>query len=99
MQHLIDQCVDLHGKLSAGNSALLRELCKTPSAELWLKAQRMIICDKPLTTLRSAVNGVTRGRLNIHGAPDEFTLYRALRHALEKRRRFKANPELPFSET
>ena len=75
------------------------QLCKSPSAELWLRAQRIIICDKPLTTLRAAVNGVTQGRLSIDSAPDEFTLYRALRHALEKRRRFKANPELPFSES
>ena len=99
MQHLIKQCVDLHGRMSAGNSALLTALCQSPSPELWSQAQRMIICDRPLTTLRSAVNGVTGGRISYKGAPDEFTLYRALRHAIDKRRRFKANPELPFSES
>ena len=98
MQHLIEKCVDLHGSMSRGNTALLTALCESPSEELWLRAQRMIICDLPLTTLRSAVNRVTQGRINFHGAPDEFTLYRALRYAIEKRRQFRAHPVLPFSE-
>ena len=98
MQHLIKQCVGLHGGMSEGNTALLSALCESPSEELWLRAQRMIICDLPLTTLRTAVNSVTRGRIHLQGAPDEFTLYRALRNTIDKRQRFRANPELPFSE-
>ncbi|KPJ93557.1 MAG: hypothetical protein AMJ53_07020 [Gammaproteobacteria bacterium SG8_11] len=98
MRHLIKQCVDMHGAMSRGNTALLTELCESPSEELWLRAQRIIVCDLPLTTLRSAVNRVTQGRIDIQGSPDEFTLYRALRYAIEKRQRFRANPELPFSE-
>ena len=98
MRHLIKQCVDLHGSMSPGNTALLTALCESPSEELWTRAQRMIICDVPLTTLRSAVNCVTQGRIQIRGAPDTFTLYRALRHTIDKRRRFRAHPELPFSE-
>jgi hypothetical protein len=98
MQHLIKQCVDLHGSMSQGNTALLTALCESPSEELWTRAQRMVICDLPLTTLRTAVDRVTRGRIDFQGAPDEFTLYRALRQTIEKRHRFRANPELPFSE-
>jgi hypothetical protein len=98
MQHLIKQCTGLYGGMSPGNTALLTALCESPSEELWSRAQRMIICDVPLTTLGGAVKRVTQGRIQIQGAPDAFTLYRALRHSIEKRRRFRAHPELPFSE-
>lgn len=99
MQHLIRQCVDLRGGMSQGNTALLTALCESPSEELWVRAQRIIICDLPLTTLRTAVVSVTQGRIKFKGAPDQFTLYRALRHSIDKRRRFRANPVLPFSES
>ena len=98
MQHLIKQCVDLHGNLSNGNTALLTALCESPTDELWLRAQRIVICDRPLTTLRAAVTRVAKGRISVNGTPDEFTLYRALRHTIEKREQFRLYPEVPFSE-
>jgi hypothetical protein len=96
---LLNQCVDLYGPLSRNNTALLTALFSQPTEELWRRTQRIVISDRPLLTLRCAVNGVTNGKASRHWMPDEFTLHRALRYAIKRRNDFIADPQVPFSES
>ena len=96
---LVNQCSDLRGELSAGNAALLRQLLQAPDEQLWARAQRMVICDRPLMTLRTAVTCISKNQVQELHSPDFFTLYRALRYAVDKRSQFHYHPDVCDSES
>jgi hypothetical protein len=60
---------------------MLEQLLDRPNQCRWERARGLIIRDAPIITLEMAVKSVCRDTL-ARGAPDPFTLYRALRHAV-----------------
>ncbi|WP_455205200.1 hypothetical protein [Kaarinaea lacus] len=89
--HIVDQLQGLDGKLSPGNSQLLKKLLHYPERQLWDSAKNIIIGNRPIITLNKAVKCVTSANVEIDGAPDPFTVYRALRFSLNKQEIFKYN--------
>jgi hypothetical protein len=79
---IIDQCRDPYGKLSERRRAMLEHLLKDPDQRAWERARGLIIRAVPIVTLEMAVRSVRRNS-NIDRAPDPFTLYRALRMAVD----------------
>lgn len=88
---LIDQCRDPYGPLSTSRKALLEQLLGAPDPALWEQARGLIIRSSPLVTLENAVKAV-RKQANNGQTPDAFTLYRALRYALDYETR-RSEPE------
>lgn len=84
---IIQKMHGMDGKLSRSNSEILKSLLVQPTMPVWRKAKNMIICDQPLVTLNAAVRAVSHGKLAIVELPDTFTLYRALKYSIEKRKR------------
>jgi hypothetical protein len=80
--HIIDLCRDPYGKLSAARKALLVQLLNAPDRCTWERARGLIIRDVPFVTLESAVRSVRRN-CDADRTPDPFTLYRALRFAVD----------------
>ena len=80
--HIIDRCRDPYGKLSATRRALLKQLLNVPDRLNWERARGLIIRDIPIVTLESAVRSVRRNAA-ADRTPDPFTLYRALRFAVD----------------
>ena len=80
--HIVDLCRDPYGKLSAARRSLLKQLLTAPDRRSWERARGLIIRDVPIVTLESAVRSVRRDS-NIERTPDPFTLYRALRFAVD----------------
>ena len=80
--HIIDLCRDPYGKLSAARRALLQQLLMAPDRRCWERARGLIIRDVPIVTLESAVRAVRRPG-DAERTPDPFTLYRALRFAVD----------------
>ena len=85
---IIQKIHGMEGKLSRSNAMLLNILLHQPTLPLWRSAKNMLIADQPLITLNAAVRAVTQGQVVIDEFPDTFTLYRALKFAIEKRERF-----------
>lgn len=79
---IVDQCRDPYGVLSPARKALLERLLEAPDAGLWERARGLIVRAIPLVTLDSAVRAVRRPH-GARGVPDTFTLYRALRFAVD----------------
>jgi hypothetical protein len=80
--YIIDQCRDPYGKLSKSRKILLEQLLKQPDQCNWERTRGLIIRDIPIVTLEMAVNSV-RGNSDAKQLPDSFTLYRALRFAVD----------------
>ena len=80
--HIIDQCRDPYGKLSKSRRALLEQLLDKPSQCIWERARGLIIRAVPIVTLEMAVQSVRRD-CDADSTPDPFTLYRALRFAVD----------------
>ena len=80
--HIVDRCRDPYGKLSAARRALLKQLLNAPDRLNWERARGLIIRDIPIVTLESAVRSVRRNTA-ADRTPDPFTLYRALRFAVD----------------
>lgn len=81
--HIIDGCRDPYGPLSNSRKELLQQLLKTPDQSLWERTRGLIIRAIPIVTLEMAVRSVRQNRDALQ-APDPFTLYRALRFALDR---------------
>lgn len=96
---IIQKMSGMNGKLSRSNVMLLSALLRQPNLPLWHRTRGMVICDQPLMTLKAAVNAVTQGRLVIGEIPDTFTLYRALKYSMEKRKRCFHNMEVCDTES
>ena len=96
---IIQKMSGMNGKLSRSNAMLLNALLRQPTLSLWHRTRSMVICDQPLTTLNASVNAVTQGRLVIGEIPDTFTLYRALKYSMEKRKRCFHNMEVCDTES
>jgi len=79
---IIDRCRDPYGVLSDSRRALLEQLLKAPDQCLWERARGLIIRAIPIVTLENAVRAVRRNA-DAESAPDPFTLYRALRFAVD----------------
>jgi hypothetical protein len=79
---IIDRCRDPYGTLSDSRKALLEQLLEAPDQCLWERARGLIIRAVPIVTLENAVRSVRRGR-DAGQVPDPFTLYRAVRYAVD----------------
>lgn len=79
---IIHRCRDPYGVLSDNRKLLLEQLLQTPDQCLWERARGLIIRPAPLLTLESAVRAI-RGSRHSASVPDPFTLYRALRYAVD----------------
>lgn len=77
----VERCRGPYGRLSDRRRALLEQLLQRPSQRSWERARGLIIRDAPIITLEMAVKSVRRNA-DGYRAPDPFTLYRALRHAM-----------------
>lgn len=80
---IIDRCRDPYGPLSATRRALLAQLLAAPDQCLWERARGLIIRAIPIVTLEVVVKSVSYN-IAIHETPDPFTLYRALRFAVDQ---------------
>ncbi|HED19615.1 MAG TPA: hypothetical protein ENI74_08955 [Gammaproteobacteria bacterium] len=80
--YIVDQCRDPYGQLSKSRKTLLEQLLKRPDQRIWERARGLIIRDIPIVTLEMAVNSVRRNSDAVR-LPDPFTLYRALRFAVD----------------
>jgi hypothetical protein len=80
--HIVDLCRDPYGKLSPERKALLQRLLNAPDRCTWERARGLIIRDIPIVTLEDAVRSVRR-HCDADRTPDPFTLYRALRFAVD----------------
>jgi hypothetical protein len=78
---IIERCRGPHGKLTERRRALIEQLLERPSQSRWERARGVVIQARPMITLEMAVNSVRRNA-DRRRAPDPFTLYRALRHAV-----------------
>ena len=96
---IIQKMYGLDGKLSRSNSAILKSLLERPTLPVWQKAKNMIICDQPLINLNAAVRAVSHGKLAVAELPDTFTLYRAFKYSIEKRKRFYHKMEVCDTES
>lgn len=79
---IIDHCRDPYGSLSDSRRALLQRLLEAPDQCLWERARGLIIRAIPIVTLENAVRAVRRNA-DADQVPDPFTLYRALRFAVD----------------
>ena len=80
--YIIDQCCGPYGKLSDSRKTLLEQLLKRPAQCIWERTRGLIIRDIPIVTLEMAVASVRRNS-DAEQLPDPFTLYRALRFAVD----------------
>ncbi len=80
--HIVDLCRDPYGALTDTRKALLKQLLNAPNRCTWERARGLIINDVPLVTLEAAVSKVRR-KDDANRTPDPFTLYRALRFAVD----------------
>jgi hypothetical protein len=80
--HIIDQCRDPYGKLSSSRRELLAQLLEAPDSCLWERARGLIIRAIPIVILEQAVRAVC-SQVIVDQVPDPFTLYRALRYAVD----------------
>lgn len=80
--HIVDQCRDPYGTLSSSRRELLTALLEAPDSGLWERARGLIIRAIPIVTLERAVQAVRR-RTSTDQVPDTFTLYRAIRYAID----------------
>lgn len=79
---IIDRCRDPYGSLSDSRKALLEQLLDAPDQCLWERTRGLIIRAIPIVTLETAVRSV-RSNTDARRVPDPFTLYRALRFAVD----------------
>ena len=79
---IIDRCRDPYGALSDSRKALLEQLLEAPDQCLWERARGLIIRAVPIVTLENAVRSVRNSR-DAGQVPDSFTLYRAVRYAVD----------------
>ena len=80
--YIVDQCRDPYGQLSKSRKSLLEQLLQQPDQCTWERTRGLIIRDIPIVTLEMAVNSVRRNS-DAEQLPDPFTLYRALRFAVD----------------
>lgn len=80
---VIDECRDRFGNLSEKNRELLRAALQGASDDVWGRASRVVVSPMPLMTLGMAVKSVAPRPSQ--GPPDPFTIYRALRYAVNVR--------------
>lgn len=90
---VIDQCRDAYGCLSDANREVLEQALERTDEDIWARARRVVISATPMITLGMAVRSVSRQPPE--AVPDPFTVYRALRYAVERRQEFIKR----FSET
>ena len=81
--HIVDSCRGPYGSLSSNRKKLLECLLAAPDQRLWERARGLIIRAVPIITLQMAVQSVRQDH-DDSGVPDPFTLYRALRAAIER---------------
>ena len=79
---VLDQCRDMYGSLSKSNRTLLAAALQGMDKPLWLQVKRVVISNRPIMTLEMAIKQVTNK--TITGIPDPFTVYRALRYAIDR---------------
>ena len=79
---IIHRCWDPYGPLSNSRKALLQQLLETPDQCLWERARGLIVRAIPIVTLETAVRSVRKNG-DTRRVPDPFTLYRALRYAVD----------------
>ena len=79
---IVERCRGPYGRLSERRRAMLEQLLQQPSQSGWERARGLIIQDTPMITLEMAVRSV-RSNADLRRAPDPFTLYRALRQAVD----------------
>jgi hypothetical protein len=84
---ILDQCRDMYGSLSKSNRNLLAAALQGMDKPLWLKVKRVVIANRPIMTLEMAIKQVTNK--SITEIPDPFTVYRALRYAIDRQTRRK----------
>ena len=60
----------------------MEQLLEQPAQCIWERARGLIIRDVPIVTLEMAVKSVRRN-FDADSLPDPFTLYRALRFAVD----------------
>ena len=81
--HIIEKCRDPYGSLSSHRKAMLEQLLEQPDQRIWERARGLIIRAVPIVTLEMAVRAVSTN-IDARGTPDPFTLYRALRFAVDQ---------------
>jgi hypothetical protein len=80
---IVELCRGPYGRLSERRRTMLEQLLERPDRLRWERARGLIIRDAPLITLEMAVRSVRRNHTSLD-APDPFTLYRALRQAVDE---------------
>ena len=81
--NIVNECRDRFGGLSERNRALIHAALDGADDKVWNQASRIVVSPMPLMTLGMAVKSVTpRPDVN---PPDPFTVYRALRYAVDLR--------------
>ena len=80
--HIVSLCRDPYGKLSEARRTLLEQLLERPDQCTWERARGVIVRDIPIITLEMAVKSI-RWNSDADSVPDPFTLYRALRFAVD----------------
>lgn len=88
---ILDKCSNHYGGLSKSNIALLTQLLERSDPSLWPQARRIIISSLPITSVEMALARI--GYAPLSRCPDPFTLYRAIRHTLQRQERLRAGSE------
>lgn len=84
---ILEKCSNHYGSLSRSNTELLAQLLERPNPKLWPQARRIIISPLPITSVEIALARI--GYAPLSRCPDPFTLYRAIRHTLQRQQRFR----------
>jgi len=80
--NIIERCQNLRGQLSSEQRDILRRMLRAPDPEAWSRSRRLIITVAPLQTLEMAIESVAPQCTDT--VPDPFTVYRAIRIAIDR---------------
>ncbi|KPK38730.1 MAG: hypothetical protein AMJ69_07590 [Gammaproteobacteria bacterium SG8_47] len=80
--NIIDRCQNLRGQLSREQRGVLQRMLRAPDEAAWAQSRRFIITVAPLQTLDMAIEAVAPQWMG--AIPDPFTVYRAMRFAVER---------------
>lgn len=87
---LVEKCRDMTGALPKAHQDILEKLLETPTDETWEIARLIVVSPAPVLTLDMAVKRVSNQ--TTEKIPSSFTVYRAIRYAIEKHSRFLSKP-------